>query len=277
MKPIIFLLFVFFTQLKSFGQLDYNRMKNTVQNLETTVQKEDFWNELLRQDQEVLLQLKDKKKFDFQSFENMIYTALLFEIHGADTYPRNNMVAILNLSHSQITEAQLAYWPIILKGKDIPVLKGFYEWLFPAYMLESVSLTFYNYSLVNQENTYPKLLSKLEKQEEFLVSEKLFEIYQQTNSNSLKIKKVLGKWKKQSFENLNEEGFFEFVLLSDGAVSVSRDGRFLKLLLKNTSKSEKLYQIENEPFGWQYKLSKEGNLSLLNEEGKVIIVYSKAE
>ena len=144
-------------------------------------------------------------------------------------------------------------------------------------MLESVSLAFYNYSLVNQENIYPKLLSKLEKQEEFLVSEKLFEIYQQTNSNSLKIKKVLGKWKKQSFENLTEEGFFEFVLLSDGAVSVSRDGRFLKLLLKNTSKSEKLYQIENEPFGWQYKLSKEGNLSLLNEDGKVIIAYSKAE
>lgn len=252
-------------------------MKITVENLETTVQKEDFWNELLRQDQEVLLQLKDKKEYDFQSLENMIYTALLFEIHGTDSYPRNNMVAILNLSHNQIPDAQLAYWPIILKGKDIPVLKGFYERLFPAYMLESVSLTFYNYSLVNQENIYPKLLYKLEKQEEFLVSEKLFEIYKRTNTEGLKVKKVLGKWKKQLFENTTEEGFFEFVLLSDGTVSVSRDGRFLKLLLKNTSKSDKLYQIENEPFGWQYKLSKEGNLSLLNEEGKVIIAYSKVE
>lgn len=273
----IFLLLVFFAQLKSFAQLDYNRMKITVENLETTVQKEDFWNELLRQDQEVLLQLKDKKEYDFQSFENMIYTALLFEIHGTDSYPKNNMVAIVNLSHSQIADAQLAYWPIILNGKNIQVLKGFYGQRFPAYMLESVSLTFYNYSLVNQENIYPKLLCKLEKQEEFLVSEELFKIYERTKYDGLKVKKVLGKWKKQSVENFTEEGFFEFVLLSDGTVSVSRDGRFLKLLLKNTSKSEKLYQIENEPFGWQYKLSKEGNLSLLNEEGKVIIAYSKAE
>lgn len=276
MKHTILLLFVLFLQLKSFGQLDYDRMKKTVQNLETAVQKEDFWNELLRQDQHVLLALKDNKAHDRKSFENMIYTALMFEIHGTDSYPRNNMVAILNLSHNRIPEAQLAYWPIISKGKDIPVLKGFYEQLFPSYMLESVSLTFYNYSLVNQDKMYPKLLSKLEKQEGLAASQKLFEIYQRTNSEELMVKKVLGKWKKQHFENTTEEGFFEFILLSDGAVYVKRDGRFLKLLLKDKSKSGKLYQIENEPFGWQYNFDKEGNLSFSDEEGKVLIAYSKA-
>lgn len=275
MKNRILCLFLFLS-IKLSAQIDLEKISLEIRDLKSASQQQNYWDKLYAEDQQILVNIISAEKHDALSLEIMIKTTLFVEIHGIDSYPKNNPIAVLNLSHCSIGEAQLAYWPIILKCFEKGGLIQIFGGKFPTYELEAIALAFYNYSLANQEAIYPKLTSKLKNPKQYKVSERLYEIYQNRKYN-IGVIQLIGKWKNQPFENSIEEGFFEFVLASDQSIYLSRNGRFEKLVLNSNLNSVKKYKIEKEPFGWQYIFKDNGDLSLVDETGRVLIQYSQYE
>jgi len=275
MKNRILCLFLFLS-IKLSAQIDLEKISLEIRDLKSASQQQNYWDKLYAEDQQILVNIISAEKHDALSLEIMIKTALFVEIHGIDSYPKNNPIAVLNLSHCSIGEAQLAYWPIILKCFEKGGLIHVFGGKFPTYELEAIALAFYNYSLANQEAIYPKLTLRLKNPEQYKVSERLYEIYQNRKYN-IGVIQSIGKWKNQPFENSIEEGFFEFVLASDQSIYLNRNGRFEKLVLNSNLNSVKKYKIEKEPFGWQYIFKDNGDLSLVDETGRELIQYSQYE
>jgi hypothetical protein len=200
----------------------------------------------------------------------MIRTALIFDIHVIDAYKPNNTLPILNLSHNNIGQSQIAFWPIIEKCANVGGVINSFGGKYPAYELESVSLTFYDYSLINQELKYPKLLNKL--------SEILSKSFQYQNKlRELHEIEVLNNWYLQSFKNRKGKGEFSFVKMSDDCVYLKSHGRIQKLELVKIKSKSKVYRIENEPFDWEFVYGNDGSLTLIDDEKNKLIEYTLAK
>lgn len=149
----------------------------------------------------------------------MIKTALIFDIHGRKGYSSNgysDFVTILNLSHNRIGQCQIAYWPVIEKCAEIGGAIDSFGGKYPTYQLESVSLTFYNYSLFNQEEKYPKLISKLSEIEAVEIVAELLKSFQHQNELGKPTEiEVLNSYHRQSFKDRADEKDFSIVKMSD--------------------------------------------------------------
>jgi len=224
--------------------------KAEISALKTETEIDKYWDSLLDLDQKALENKSQSiKHFDSLSLNRMIRTALMFEIHGSKTYKHNNIVPEMNLSHNYFGIANLAFWPII---KECVKVRGDRKILqYPSYQLECISQNLYDYSLFNQNEKYAALLNKLNKIESNTVSKDLYEaLNYQTKLNKLKVVSVKGKWQRQPFKTMKEDGFFEFVKMSDNALYYMKNERIQRLELIKTDLDYKLYRIEKEPFGW---------------------------
>lgn len=248
-----------------------------ISNLKTENEIASYWKSIEKIDQEILVAIKDIKRADSISTDNMIKTALLFKIHGDKAYKPYNTVPILNLSHNSVSNNQIVFWSIIEKCEKVGgVIKNF-GGKYPSYQLESVSMCFYHYSLYKQDSIYSKLANKINQLSSKNTVKNLLKSYNDTKKTyKLKEIKVLNKWYLQPFKEMKEEGVFEFVLMSDKNLYLRKKERIQKLLLTSEKKNSKTYRIENEPFGWHYKLLNDGSLYLLDENSKVLIEYSRA-
>lgn len=247
--------------------------KNEISVLQTDVEIKSYWNQLYLNDQESLKIDSDSvKKFDSISITQMMKTALMFEIHGDKAYKFTNHVPSLNLSHNYFGTSSLAFWPIVklcIKER-IDLLQ------YPAYQLECITGTLFDYSIYFQKEKHQNLLNKLDKIESNTVSKDLFEtLNYQAELNKLKEVTVIGKWRRQQFEDSLDDGFFEIIEMSDGKIYYSRGERLQKLELIKSEADDKFYRIVNEPFGWYYSLSKNGNLKLIDDKDSILISYSK--
>lgn len=261
-----------------FTQIPIEQYKTEIYNLKTVNEIELYWNKLYEIDQKKLIQEQDFFKSDSLSLDLMIRTVLLFQIHDTIGYNRfQNVLPVLNLIHSNLSSSLLIYWPIIEKcsalGGAINKLGG----NFPAYELEGVSICFYNYSLLNQEMKYPRLMNKLSgKDADSIVSHLSSFIQKQKAIYRLYERKVIGCWFNQPFTNLKEESYFEIIEMSDGNQYIKNNNRLQKLNETILKSGNSMYRIEDEPFGWAYSLDSTGHLELLDETGEILIRYSKA-
>jgi len=165
----------------SFSQIPIDDYRAEIQDLKSESQLKNYWNKLEKIDQDILVNITNLKAADSLSIPNMIRTSLLFDIHGIDAYKPNNVLPIFNLSHNYIEQSQIAFWPIIEKCASVGGVIQSFGGKYPAYQLESVSLTFYNYSLINQELKYPNLIDKLRKIERNNMIDDLSKSYQYQN------------------------------------------------------------------------------------------------
>jgi hypothetical protein len=208
----------------------------------------------------------------------MIKTTLIFDIHKTRGYNSNGnsgFVPILNLSHNRIGQSQIAYWPIIEKCAEIGGAIESFGGEYPAYQLESVALTFYNYSLFNQKEKYPALVSKLSEIETADIVDELLKSFQRQNDlRKLTEVEVLNNWYLQSFKDRIDEGEFSIVKMSDDNLYLKKYGRIQRLKLLKENKTSTIYRIENEPFDWKYVYGEDGSLSLIDENNKELIKYT---
>lgn len=274
MKKVIYLLFILSLNL-SFSQILVEKYRSEISDLSTDVEFESYWKNLQEIDQNVLVRTINQQKADSISTSLMVRTALLFEIHGDKVYKPNVFLPVLNLSHNNISNSSVVFWPIIEKCVEvygnINIFKDF-----PAYELECVSLGFYNYSVSQQNSKYPDLRKKLNQVKINNVVTELIESYNyQKQLYSLKEKSSIGKWSLQSFKNEILVGFFEFVKMADATIYIKQNNKIQKLIMLKKYKGVKIFKIENEPFGWTYELHKDGNLSLKDDKNEVLIEYSK--
>lgn len=267
---------LFFISNFLFAQIPVEEYRKEIINLTTEEQIDDYWAKLLKIDQEILVKTKDSKKIDSISISNMIRTALLFEIHKDKIYKPNNYLPILNLSHNYIGECKIAFWPIIEKCKKTGGIIDDFGGKYPSYVLESISLTFYSYSLLNHEEKYQNLISKLALlSNDNVVNNLVISFEKQKEIENLKEIKVLNKWHIEPIENTFEDGFFEFVKMSDKNIYLRKSDRLQKLKCLESNKKTKTYQIENDPFGWTYEYSKKGDLVLKDENNNILFSYNK--
>jgi len=258
----------------SFSQIPVKKYRAEIENLKSEKQLNDYWNRLYKIDQEVLVNTSDLKTTDSISVSNMVRTALIFDIHGMNAYNPNGLLPILNLSHNYIGQSQLVYWEIIEKCAEIGGTIKSFGGKYPAYQLESVSLTFYNYSLINQETKYPNLVKKLSKLKTVdIVDELLKSLEYQDELRKLSEVAVLNSWHLQSLKNRNDEGKFSIVKMSDDNVYLKKHGRIQKLELIKTKDKSKIFRIENEPFGWNYIYGNDGSLTLIDNDKNELIEY----
>lgn len=279
MKKNIAILLILVLSLSScHSQIPIEKFRVEIKKLDTENQIREYWNKLYKIDQEILLSTSDLRRADSISISNMIKTALIFDIHGTKGYNSNGLsgfLPIINLSHNQIGKSQIAYWPIIEKCKEIGGAIESFGGKYPAYQLESVSLTFYNYSLFNQEEKYPILVSKLREIETVDVVDKLLKSFQHQNElRKLSEVAVQNSWKRQSSKDQTDEGEFSIVRMSDDNIFLKNYGRIQKLELLETNDKSKIYRIENEPFGWNYIYGNDGSLSLIDEKDNELINYA---
>lgn len=264
-----------------FSQIPMEEYRAEIIQLETEAEVNEYWNDLHRIDQEILVKTSDLKIADSISISNMIKTTLIFDIHGTKGYNSrgfSGFLPILNLSHNYIGQSQIAYWPVIERCAEIGGAIESFGGKYPAYQLESVSLTFYNYSLYNQEEKYPSLISKLSAIETSNIVDELLKAYQQQNElRKLSKVAVLNTWFRQSFKNRIDEGEFSIVKMSDDHLYLEKYGRIQKLELIKTGATSKLYRIENEPFGWSYIYRDDGSLSLIDDKENDLIKYSQVK
>jgi hypothetical protein len=270
-----FFIIIFFTTFSLFSQIPFKEIESEIKNLKTVEEIDLYWVKLQQIDQNILLKMVNNVKYDSLSLENMIKTAMMFEIHGANCYKQNNIVPIMNLSHCQISEVKIIFWPIILQcSKKGGVIENF-GGKFPAYELEAISLSFYNYSLLNQELIYSKLMNKIIIDSSTQISKKLFYLFEkQKKIGCLKQIKLIGKWNLEPINNIKENGFFEFVKMSDKSIYLKQKGTIQKLILIQSKKSFKKYKIENEQFDWYYEFNN-GKLKLFNENNEKLIEYTE--
>ncbi len=88
---------------------------------------------------------------------------------------------------------------------------------------------------------------------------------------------TLNEWHLQSFKNLNENGKFSIIRMSDGNLYLNRHERKQRLELIQTNSDSKIYRLENEPFGWNYIYGHDGSLSLVDSEYNELINYKIAK
>jgi|GEM_PF-2055309 len=277
-KNIVILLTLFLSLSSCHSQILIEKFRAEINKLDTEKQINEYWKQLHKIDQEILVNTSDSRTADSISISNMIKTALIFDIHGTKGYNPNGssgFLTIINLSHNQISKSQIAYWPIIEKCKEIGGAIESFGGKYPAYQLESVSLTFYNYSLFNQEKKYPTLVSKLSEIETADIVDELLKSFQYQNDlRKLSEVEVLNRWYRQSFKDRIDEGEFSIVKMSDDNLYLKKYGRIQRLDLLKTKSKSKEYRIENEPFGWKYDYSEDGSLSLIDEKDNELIKYT---
>ena len=279
MKKNIAILLILVLSLSScHSQIPIEKFRVEIEKLDTEKQISEYWNNLHKIDQEILVNTSDLRIADSISISNMIKTALIFDIHGTKGYNSNGLsgfLPIINLSHNQIGESQIAYWPIIEKCKEIGGAIESFGGKYPAYQLESVSLTFYNYSLFNQEEKYTVLVSKLSETETVDIIDELLKSFQHQNElRKLSEIAVLNSWYLQTSKDRIDQSEFSIVKMSDNNLYLKKYGRIQKLELLKTNNESKEYRIENEPFGWDFVYGSNGSLSLIDEKDNELIKYT---
>lgn len=257
-----------------YSQIPVESYRNDILNLSSIEAVSRYWDQLSDIDQKVLLDEKDLIQQDSISTSLMIRTVLLFEYQKENTFKLYKITPVINMAHCMNSLSTKLFWTIIEQYKVVinKIMNNY-----PAYSLESISLNYYGYSLFKQDLIYDKLISKLQRDisnekviEELLASHEKFK-----KTHSLKEIKELFKWQFQPFKDLKEEGFFEFVTMSDGGLYRKTNYGYLqKLNLVKKKGKYKYYQIEGEPFDWIYKLGKDGSLFLIDNEN-VLIEYTK--
>lgn len=275
MKKTFYLFILFFVEI-CFSQIPVESFRNEISSLKSIDEVSIYWDKLLEIDQNVLLSEKNLIKRDSISTSLMIRTILLFEYQNEYSFKLYKIAPVMNMAHCSNSNSAKLFWPIIEKYKNVinQIMKNY-----PAYPLESISLNFYGYSLLDQDKIYNKLISKLQNtfSNEELIS-KLITFHNNFKaSHSLKEIKTIFKWQFQPFKEMKEEGFFEFVKMSNGKLyKRTDDGILQKINLISKKDGFKYYQIEGEPFGWIYKLGKNGSLSLLDND-EILIDYTKID
>lgn len=249
-----------------------------ISELKTEEEKATYWKLLEHLDQVTYLEeTKNVVSGDSISIMNMIRTALMFEVHGTTIYKPNNTVPILNLSHNYYGDSNLAFWPIIQKCKTVGGIIESFGGKFPKYQLEGIALTFYDYSLLANNSEYSQLLKKLNDKTYPKVSTELAKIHKkQMDLIQLEELNLVGTWKRQHIKNNDDMGTFELVSMSDNNLYLRRKHRLHQLITISEDEQTTTYKIENEPFGWMYKLS-QGKLSLIDDLNNTLITYNSVE
>lgn len=277
MKKHLTLFVMLVTAIKSsIAQIPVEEYKKEILSLKTEQEIDNYWTKLHKIDQEILVETASIQAVDSISISNMIRTALLFKIHGKKAYKPTNTVPILNMSHNYIGGCQLAFWPVIEKCKEVGGIIENFGGKFPAYQLEGIALTFYNYSLLGQQAKYEGLLEKLNHLKDNSLVEDLEACFKyQKELQGLREIEVLGKWHLQPFKNVMEEEFFEFVRMSDESIYIKKRGHIQKLELIEPGEKTKIYRITDEPFGWTYAYGNDGSLVLRDEKKENLIEYTR--
>lgn len=260
------------------AQIPIKDIESEIKNLKSTDDFTSYWNNLKYIDQEILLNIYNREKYDSLSLELMVKTANLFKIHGSKVYKKNNTMPILNFSHCYVGDALLAFLPIIFECKKVGGVIEDFGGKYPNYLLECLSITYYKYSLINQDTLISFLFKKINKRKtKNKISESILKIFEKHKKyNNLKTSENIGKWYNQEIKNTNEESFFEIIKMDDQNIYIKNKYSIHKLNnLTKISSQNQIYQIENEPFGWYYELDKNGNLYLKNENDEVLIKYDK--
>jgi len=275
MKKTFYLFLLFFAEI-CFSQIPVESYRNEISNSKTIEETNVYWDRLLDIDQKILLNEKDLIKRDSISTSLMIRTILMFEYQNENSFKLYKIAPVMNMAHCSNSNSAKLFWPIIEKYKVVinQIMKNY-----PAYPLESISLRYYGYSLLDQDKIYDRLISKL--QSPYSNEDLVLKLIESHNSfkttHSLKLKKSIYKWHYQAFKDKKEEGFFEFVKMSDGKLYKRTDyGILQKINLISKKDRFKYYQIEGEPFGWIYKLGKNGTLSLLYND-EILIEYTRLD
>lgn len=278
MRKVVFLL-SFFSLNLCFSQILVENYKDEIRNLKSDTEFENYWKQLLDIDQNILVNTKDHKKADSISLSLMVRTALLFEIHGDKIFKPNIYLPILNLSHNEIGESSIVFWPIIEKCSKVGGIIDNFGGVFPTYEIECVSLDFYNYSLIEEKNKekYAELREKLNQIKTDNIVTALIESYNYKKKlYTLKEIKSIGKWSLQRIKNEILDESFEFIKMSDNNIYIKQNNKIQKLIMFKKHKGVKIFKIENEPFGWNYELLKNGTLFLKDDKNEVLIQYTKA-
>ena len=277
-KKILLTTILLFSIKISLAQIPIDKHKTEIINLKSDKELDAYWGKLQKIDQEILVKTDNIKKADSISIDNMIRTALILKIHGEKAYKANNLVPIVNMSHNNIGNSQIAFWPIIETCAKVGGIIDSFGGKYPAYQLEGIALTFYHYSLFGQESKYPELIKKMNMLKKGSVVSNLFSAYEyEIKLQDLTEIEVLNSWHLQPFQNKKEEGVFEFVKMSDNFIYLRKNKHIQKLILTNTKSNTKIFRIKNEPFGWYYEYEDNGALRLLSDNGEVLITYSKSE
>nr|WP_321224959.1 hypothetical protein [uncultured Psychroserpens sp.] len=261
--------------MSCFAQIPVEQYKIEISNLKTEQDFKMYWDHLYDLNQITHLEdMETETEGDSIAIANLIRTALLFETHGNGIYKPDNLVPIMHYAHNNSAQADLAFWPIIMQVRAVGGVIETHGGKFPASQLEDLSMDFYRYSLLDQEHKYEELLYKLNTGNYKIVSNHLVEIFNNEKKHQqLKIIKSLGKWINKPFIDQEEYGYFEFVKMSDNNIYLKRDHRLQKLILLSSEKGTNTYQIDNEPFGWTYKLTN-NKLSLVDELNNILITYN---
>lgn len=278
MRKVVFLL-SFFSLNLCFSQILVENYRDEIKNLKSDTEFENYWKQLLDIDQNILVNTKDHKKADSISSSLMVRTALLFEIHGDKIFKPNIYLPILNLSHNEIGESSIVFWPIIEKCSKVGGIIENFGGVFPTYEIECVSLDFYNYSLIEEKNKekYAELREKLNQIKTDNIVTALIESYNYKKKlYTLKEIKSIGKWSLQRIKNEILDESFEFIKMSDNNIYIKQNNKIQKLIMFKKHKGVKIFKIENEPFGWNYELLKNGTLFLKDDKNEVLIQYTKA-
>ena len=237
----------------------------------------NYWEELNNFDQNVVLSAKNFKVYDSLSLVSLIKSALFYELKGDAVFKAPNTYNEFFFIHNLTPKSNLDYWPLLLKQKEVRgnVL------MFPSYQLEGISGSFYDYSVFGQDSIYDNLLSKIKPLSEEKLSEALIDTYVETQRvNNLSIKETIGTWNRQRIKNEPYDpkmGKFELLTLSDKNYYLRYNkGGFKPIEIINESNETLTFKTKYEPFGWYFKLTNDGHLSLYNENDILLISYSKA-
>jgi len=65
-------------------------------------------------------------------------------------------------------------------------------------------------------------------------------------------------------------------MMSDDSPYLKNFGRIQRLNSIETKPDSKIYQIENEPFGWTYIYGNNGSLTLIDNKKNELITYTLA-
>ena len=277
-KRVVFLILALFLS-EARAQIPVERYRTEIERLISFEQKQAYWQKIDSIDQQILVKTKDPKRADSISIDNMIRTALMVEVHGKEVLTPNVYAHVMNLSHNNFGDSQLAFWPII--EASVKMGGGTIEQFYPAYVLESIGLTFYGYSFLRKEHLYSRALERLNICAKAVnVVEDLIKAFDKEKYfKSLKVIQIVGEWNNRAFVNRDDErGFtFKFIKLEDGNLYIKRFDSLHRLIAINQDGNEYHYRVENEPFGWIFKLDAEGDLKLLDEKNEVLIAYTKSQ
>ncbi len=271
--------------VEGYCQLPVQSWANEIGQLKTEQEINAYWSSIKTEDQQAINNF-DSLIYDSVMQANLIKVSLMLEKHGFDSLSINNSTPISVFVHNNNPVSLLHCWKVVMAADSAVnnLRKRFNHEPMrpPSYPFDGLCTASYDYSIMYNEDSLIQVMAEaLATSEARPDAKRLVNDYTEMGERrKLKTIATVGTWHRVPLKGMVMDDLFSIVKKSDNKYyyqyKVSGLQYLKKLTRKKTQHGWEFYQEANF-LDWHYSLDHQGNLTLENNRGNLILTYPTAK